>query len=150
VGLIISMSRLAVVLAGMLAASGAFAATPADVARKWGLLGLWRLDCAAKPTVSDPDLRFVVRSGTLYYDRAWGSGHDSSVITSATLTPNGGIDVVVRFQSLSQTREWIDVKEDDGRIRAIMNRNVDTNEYSIRDGKFVSNGNTPPPTTHCR
>src|SRR5690349_10611879 len=101
-GLIMSIGRAACIFAGMLAASGAaLAATPAEVARNWGLLGLWRLDCAAKPSRSDPDLKFLVRNGTLYHDRNWGSGHDSSAVTSASITPNGGIDVVVRFQSLS-------------------------------------------------
>jgi hypothetical protein len=151
VGIVTCISRLAFALAGLLAVSGtSFAAAPAEVARDWGLLGLWRRDCTAKPTVSDPDLRFLVRNRTLYYDRNWGSGHDSSIVTSAKITANGGIDMVVRFPSLSQTREWINVKEDDGRIRAVMNRNVDTNEYSIRDGKIVSNGNTPTLQTHCR
>jgi hypothetical protein len=30
------------------------------------------------------------------------------------------------------------------------NRNVDTNEYSVRDGKFTANGNATPWQTRCR
>jgi hypothetical protein len=135
--------------AGVLAAcSASIAETPAEVARDWGLLGLWRTDCRGKPSRSDYDLRFVVRNSNLYHDRDWGDGHDSSAVASATVTANGAIDLVVRFQSFSQTREWVLMKNDD-RIRTVMNRNVDTNEYSVRDGKYISSGDTTPQVTHC-
>jgi hypothetical protein len=139
-----------VALAAMFAIVGpAFAETPVEVATKWGLLGVWRLDCAARPSRSDPDLAYVVRNGKLFHERNWGDGRDSSAITSASVTAEGGIDLVVKMDSVSQTREFIDVKQDDGRIRAVMSRNVDTDEYAIRDGKLVSTGNLPPAQTHC-
>ena len=138
-------------LAGLLAAASAsFADTPADLARDWGLLGVWRLDCTVKASRGDPDLKYVVRDGKLYHERDWGDGGDSSEIISAKLTPEGGIDLTVKFTSLGQTREFIDVKQDEQHIHAIMSRNVDNNEYSIRDGKFVDSGRVPPMQTHCR
>jgi hypothetical protein len=130
------------------ACSASIAETSAEVARNWGLLGLWRTHCGGKPSRSDYDLRFVVRNGTLYHDRDWGDGHDSSAVTSARVTADGAIDLVVRFQSLSQTREWVLMKND-GRIRTVMNRNIDTNEYSVRDEKYVSSGDTTPLVTNC-
>jgi hypothetical protein len=138
-------------LAGLLAAAGAACAqTPADVARDWGLLGVWRLDCTVKANRSDPDLKYVVRNGKLYHERDWGDGGDSSEIIAARITPEGGIALTVRFTSLGQTREFIDVKQDERHIHAIMSRNVDTNEYSIRDGRFVDGGRVPPMQTHCQ
>jgi hypothetical protein len=148
--MMMSMRLRCFALAALFAIVGpAFAETPVEVATKWGLLGVWRLDCAAKPSRSDPDLAYVVRNGKLYHERNWGDGHDSSAIVSASVTPEGGIDLVVKMDSVSQTREFVDVKQDDGRIRAVMSRNVDTDEYAIRDGKLVSTGNLPPAQTHC-
>jgi hypothetical protein len=42
------------------------------------------------------------------------------------------------------------IKGDDGRVRIVSNRNVDTDEYAVRDGKFTVNGNTTPWQTHCQ
>jgi hypothetical protein len=149
--LTISISRSVFALAGMLAVSGAaLSETPGNVARNWGLLGVWRLDCAGKRSASDPDYRYVVRNQTLYEDRDFGDHHDSNVIVSATDTTDGGIALVIRFDALSATRERKMIRMDDGRIRTVMSRNVATNEHSVRDGKFVSNGNATPSQTHCR
>jgi hypothetical protein len=147
--LTIAISRSVLALAGMLAASGAsLSETPGNVARNWGLLGLWRLDCAGKRSGSDPG--YVVRNQTLFEDRDFGDHHDSNVILSAADTADGGIALVIRFDVLSATRERRMIRIDDGRIRTVMSRNVATNEYSVRDGKFVSNGNATPSQTHCR
>jgi hypothetical protein len=146
----ISIRMTLLALAGLLATVGpSFAQAPADIARDWGMLGVWRLDCNASPSQSDPDLKYVVRNGTLYHERDWGNGGDVNEVVSARVSPEGGIDLTVKFNSLGQTREYVDVKQPDGRIRAIMSRNVDTDEYSIRDGQFAD-GRTPPAQTHCR
>jgi hypothetical protein len=147
----ISLRVPALALAGMLAAAGAsFADTPAEVARDWGLLGIWRLDCTVKASRGDPDLKYVVRGGKLFHERDWGDGGDSSEILAAEVTPEGGIALTVRFESLAQTRQFVDVKRDEQHIHAVMSRNVETNEYSIRDGKFVDSGRVPPMQTHCQ
>jgi hypothetical protein len=149
--LTISIGKSVLALAGMLAASGAsLSETPGNVAKNWGLLGVWRLDCAGTRSGSDPDYRYVVRNQTLFEDRDFGDHHDSSAIVSATNTADGGIALVIRFDVLSMTRERKMIRMDDGRIRTVMSRNVATNEYSVRDGKFVSNGNATPSQTHCR
>ena len=137
-------------LAAVAAARVAAAQTPAETADKWGLLGTWRLDCSQKPSRGDPDLQFAVRGGTLFHDRDWGVAKDSSAVTSALIEPDGSLELVVRFDSLSQTREWIYKRGSDNRIESVSNRNVDTNKYTIRDGKFVASGKTPPWQTRCR
>jgi hypothetical protein len=141
----------AVVLLAILAAPEAsLAQTVADTASKWGLLGTWRLDCSQSPSRSDGELKYVVRGGKLFHDREFGDARDSSPVMSATRKTDGSLELVVNFVSLSQTRQFSFMKGSDGRIRAISNRNVDTNEYSIKDGKFTSNGNSPPWQTRCR
>ena len=134
-----------------LAASGvAFAETAAETATSWGLVGLWRLDCGTPASRDDVDLRYVVRDGALFHERNWGDGQDSSPVISATLTPQGGIDVVLKLESMSQTREFIVAKVDADHTRTVMSRNVDTNEYSIRDGTFISDGRPVRPLARCR
>lgn len=130
-------------------AQAAAAQTTAEVARKWGLLGTWRLDCTQPRSESNPDLAYAVRDGKLFHDRDFGKNRDSSAVVTAVVKADKSIEVVVNFVSLRQTRQFALMKGPDGRIRAISNRNVDTNEYSIKDGKFTSNGGTPPWQTRC-
>jgi hypothetical protein len=139
-----------VLLAVLATPEASLAQTVADTASKWGLLGTWRLDCSTSPSRSDGALQYVVRGGKLYHDREFGDARDSSQVMSATRKADGSLELVVKFDSLSQTRQFSFIKGSDGRIRAISNRNVDTNEYTIKDGKFTANGNTPPWQTRCR
>jgi hypothetical protein len=125
------------------------AQTTAEVASRWGLLGTWRIDCSAPASRSDGELKYVVRDGRLYHDREFGNARDSSLVTSATARADGTLELTVKFDSLSQTRQFAFIRGGDGRIRAISNRNVDTDEYTIKDGTFTANGNTPPWQTRC-
>jgi len=125
------------------------AQTNAETASRWGLLGTWRLDCNTPASRSDGALQYVVREGKLFHDRNFGTARDSNQVTSATRKADGSLDLVVKFDSLSQTRQFSFIKGSDGRIRATSNRNVDTNEYTIKDGKFTANGNAPPWQTRC-
>jgi hypothetical protein len=126
------------------------AQTIAETAVRWGLLGTWRLDCSQPRSRSNPDLMYVVRGGKLYHDREFGDSRDSSAVMSATVKRDKSLEVVVNFVSLKQTRQFSFMKGPDGRIRAVSNRNVDTNDYTVRDGKFTSNGNMTPWQTRCR
>ena len=142
---------LALVLLAVLAAPEAsLAQTTAQIATSWGLLGTWRLDCSKPMSRSNPDLTYVVRSGKLLHDREFGDARDSNPVMSATRKADGSLEVLVNFGSLSQTRQFSFIKGSDGRIRATSSRNVDTNEYSIKDGKFTANGNAAPWQSRCR
>ena len=120
------------------------AQTAAESASQWGLLGTWRLDCNTPASSADSDLSYVVREGQLFHDREFGNARDSSVVNAATILPDGSIELVVTFASLAQTRQFSLTKGGDGRIRALSNRKVDTEEYTVRDGKFTGNGNDSP------
>jgi hypothetical protein len=141
----VAFALLLVVVAGQ----AAQAQTTAEVARKWGLVGTWRLDCVQPRSQSNPDLNYVVRGGKLFHDRDFGNNQDSSAVMTAVVKADKSLEIVVKFDSLKQTRQFALMKGPDGRIRAVSNRNVDTNEYSIRDGKFTANGGTPPWQTRC-
>ena len=125
------------------------AQTVVETASRWGLTGTWRLDCRQPTSRSNPDLKYVVRGGKLFHDRNFGDTADSSSVMSATVKANGSLEIVVNFTSFSQTRQFSFMKGSDGRIRAISNRNVDTNEYSVVDGKFTANGNPAPWQSRC-
>jgi len=128
----------------------ASAETIAGTATQWGLLGTWRLDCGTPAGSNDPGQTYVVRDGKLFHERAWGDRHDFSPVLSASVTNNGGLELLVKFESFKQTRQWTMIKGDDGRVRIVSNRNVDTDEYAVRDGKFTVNGSTTPWQTHCQ
>jgi hypothetical protein len=132
------------------AAQASVAQTAAEAASRWGLLGGWRTDCSAPISKAASELTYVVRGGQLFLDRNWGEGHDSSAVRSARVQPDGSIDVVIVFTSLSQTRLNAFVKGGDGRIRTTISKNVDTDEHSIRDGKFVDSGTPTKWLTRCR
>jgi hypothetical protein len=142
---------LAFALLGILATRGAsFAQTPAENAVEWGLLGMWKLDCSQPASRADPELTYVTRHGALFHDRNFGSTKDSNRVLSATTTTSGGIEILVRFDPPGQTRQWTSIKRADGRLQTTSNRNVDNDEYSIRHGRFVANGQDVPWQTRCR
>jgi hypothetical protein len=125
------------------------AETPAEAGRRWGLIGTWRFNCNATPDKVDVVLIFAVRNNRLYHDRNWGSGTDSSAITNATIRPDGAIDLLINFTSLSQTRQNILKKMPDGRVLTVVSRNVDNDEHTIKDGKVVGSGQPMALLTRC-
>jgi hypothetical protein len=92
----------------------------------------------------------VVRKGKLFHDRDFGDRKDSSSVMLATTKADGSLELLVNFVSLSQVRQFSLLKGSDGRMRAMSNRNVDTNEFTIVDGKFKENGNLTGWQSRCR
>jgi hypothetical protein len=149
--MLVSVRFIAIVVLGSLSsATGASAQTVAEVASRWGLPGTWQVDCRAPTSRSNVSQTYAVRGGKLSVDRAFGDGTDSSAITAAAVKADGALDLVIIFTSISQTRQLVQIRGSDGRMRAITNRNVDTNDYSVKDGKFTANGNATPWQTRCR
>ncbi|TMJ25897.1 MAG: hypothetical protein E6G95_14840 [Alphaproteobacteria bacterium] len=137
------------VLALLLPVEAALAETPVEAARRWELIGTWRFNCNAPPDKIDNVATYTVRGNRLYHDRNWGSGTDSSVVSSATIRPDGTLDLLINFTSLSQTRENIFRKTPDGRVLTLVSRNVDNDEHTIKDGKVVGSGNPMTLLTRC-
>jgi len=93
----------------------------------------------------------VVRRGQLFLERNWGDGGDSSAVRSANVQADGSIEVVIVFTSLSQTRLNAFIKSDDGGlIRTITSKNVDNDQYSVREGLFVDSGAATSWLKRCR
>ncbi len=146
-----SIRRLALAILFWLPLTGAARAeTPAAVAQRWGLIGSWSADCSL-PADRDRGTVLTYEIGAdrrLMSRRRFGDTTDEAEVTDATVSADGTLNLRVHFSSLEQTREFGLKKQPDGSIRAIYNRS-ETGEYTIRDGKFTSDGRTTPPQLKC-
>lgn len=144
--------RLALALVFSLAlALDASAETAAQAARKWGLIGSWALDCSLPPNNGKGALLAyeVQPGGRLVHRRNFGDVKDENAVLGAVVSDNGMLHLRVSFPSLKQTREYGMMKQPDGTIRAMYNRNA-KDEYTIKDGKFTANGNPSPSQHRCK
>jgi len=144
----------AFVVLSLLATSGpSLAQTAADVASEWGLLGTWMADCKKPAGSGNAILRYVVKTGQLFYERGLMSDNkaESNQVISATIKPDRSIEIVVNFISVlpAQTRRFSLVKGKDGRTRVMSNVNVASKEYSIVNGTLIASGDSTPWLTRC-
>jgi hypothetical protein len=147
-----NLGRLALaILFSLTLVPAASAETAAQTARKWGLIGPWSLDCSLPPDRSRGTVLAyeITSTGKLVHRRNFGDTTDESEILSAEVSGNGMLNLRVVFPSLKQTREYGLMKQPDGTLRAIYNRNQ-KEEYSIRDGKFTDNGHPTPSQHKCK
>lgn len=142
-----------VILIGSFWPGDANAQTAAEAAKDWGLLGSWMTDCNLQPSEGSRN-SYVVRGAQLFLDRDFGpqnGGLVSDAITDAKVQPDGTIDLTVYFASVTppQTRRNSMVRGSDGRIRMWTNLNLNTGEYSVRDGVLTHNGKPTPSLVRC-
>ncbi|MFT4115880.1 hypothetical protein [Bradyrhizobium sp.] len=128
--------------------STASAESPGTTIEQWGLLGSWAVDCRRPP---DRDkgavLTYEIRAdGRAMYSRDFGDARDENEVVSATVDPDGLLNLMVFFPSLHQTREFGLLLQKDGGLRAIYNRS-ERGEHTIKDGKYVQTG-APTPAQH--
>jgi hypothetical protein len=91
----------------------------------------------------------VERDGRVVYRRNFGDVRDEGEVVSAELSGDGTLNLRVFFPSLKQVREYGLLMQPGGTMRAMYNRNS-KGEYSIKDGKFIANGNPTPPHHRCK
>ena len=117
-----------------LTAGTASAATPADIAREWGLIGRWATDCAANLHAKNSVAYEITKEGRLTYrtDRV----HE---IADVRIGENHMLILHTVFPEFRQTRENGIVLQADGTLRSIYNRD-DAGNYTVRDGRFVASG----------
>jgi hypothetical protein len=122
----------------------------ARIAETWGLLGTWSIDCTT-PASSDNN-HFTYRraaDGTILHDRKFGGNDDTLTILSATVTPDGQIELLLDMPKYGQQRIYAMGRGKDGRIRAMSNYKVGTAEYSVKGGQFLPDGRVTPWQTKC-
>jgi hypothetical protein len=133
--------RLALVTTVTLAATLAAAGTTAETVRNWGLIGSWATDCAVPPDRTNPALIYeITPDERVVLRRNFGTGKDEQEISSAEISGDGILRLRLFFPSIKQTRDNGIAMQPDGSIRAIYSRN-EKDEYTVRDGSFVSSGN---------
>jgi hypothetical protein len=140
---------LAIALLASSFASAASADDAVDVARAWGLIGTWAVDCDAPPVKGRGAIISyeVTAEGNLIYRR----DHDPSdvnEVATARVEPNQTLVLSIVLTRARQTRENGIVKTPDGSIRSIFNRGED-GSYTIREARFVANGNPTPQLRRC-
>jgi hypothetical protein len=127
------------------------AATIAETARKWGLIGPWSLDCSLPPNSDKGSVLAYEIAGDdrVVHRRNFGDTTDESEVITAEVSGDGMLNLRVFFPKLKQTREYGLMMQPDGTMRAMYNRNQ-KDEYTIKDGKFTANGNPTPSQHKCR
>src|ERR1700730_11936407 len=139
-------------LAGLLAVRGAAAAqNQAEVASSWGLIGTWAVDCRKPANDDNPHLTYVIRrAGEVTYERDFGDRRDVNRVEQLKIAASGGLELVVSYPKLTQSRRQVLIMGRDGRMRATSNSNPDGSDPSITEGKFTVNGEETPWQTRCR
>ena len=130
--------------------SQASAETIAETAGKWGLIGPWSLDCSLPPDRGKGTVLAyeTTEGGGVVHRRDFGDTTDENPVVSATVSPDGTLNLRVFFTSFKQTREYGLMLQPDGTLRAIYNRD-EKKQYSIKDGKFTANGKPTPLQHKC-
>jgi hypothetical protein len=123
--------------------------TAAEVTRRWGLIGSWATDCSAPPSKARPVLSYdITGDGRVMHRRDFGTGTDEQEVVAAKILADGMLSIRIHFPAFKQTRENGIARQPDGSIRSIFSRN-ERNEYSVRNGKFVANGNPTSVLRKC-
>jgi hypothetical protein len=136
------------ILVWLTLAPSASAGTVTETAREWGLMGPWSQDCSLPPDHERGTVLIyaVSRGNRLMLRRDLGDARDANEVVGAEVSADGMLNLRVYFPSLRQTREYGLMRQTDGTMRAMYNRNR-KGEYTIKDGKLTANGN-PTPTLH--
>ncbi len=127
----------------------ATASDAADAARKWGLIGSWAVDCSIPPDKTSPWIIYAIASGDrVMLRRDYGNRTDEQEVGAVEIAGDGNLLMRTFFPTLKQTRESAVAMAPDGSIRAVYNRN-EQQEYTVRDGVFVANGNPAVSMRKC-
>jgi hypothetical protein len=144
------VARLVPAIALFAVSTAASAATVAETASRWGLIGRWSLDCHAAP---DHDRGAVLAyqitgRSKLVLHRDFGDAEDNAEVTAAAVSENGRLDLRIYFPQLRQTRELELARLPDGGIRTVYNR-MRGGAYSIKDGRITATGQPTPAQFRC-
>jgi hypothetical protein len=131
---------IAIAMAAGALAAPAMAETPLESAKRWGLMGTWKVDCAAPTSQSNGALSYAARGGKLIHDRSFGKSGDSHVVSQANILASGELELLITFDNLKQTRRFRLKKEGAGVIRATRNCVEGGSDCSIIDGKLAATG----------
>jgi hypothetical protein len=135
------------------ASGSARAETVAATMTKWGLIGAWSVDCdAAAGKGTAAKLRYVAKpDGSVLHYRNFGDDSSSDKIKSARITSEDWLELKIFFKEVAvreQDRTFTFKRIRTGVVQAMYNYNA-KGEYSVKDGKFTSNGKEAPLQHRC-
>jgi hypothetical protein len=122
----------------------------ADVARGWGLIGTWAIDCAKPPKKGQGHtISYEVGSGGgLIYRRDFDAA-DNNEVTEARVELDRTLTLLIAMPQFNQTRENGIAMQTNGGIQSVFSRGQD-GTYTIRDSRFVANGKPTPTLRKCK
>lgn len=132
--------------------AGAETDSPAKVLADWGMLGTWAVNCAAPASRINGYSTYAAQGtsdAALVRDFGTDNPGDRSRIVSARIVGDGMIEITIDLTSINQVRANVFAKLGADRIRAMENRASD-GSYTVRDGKFVHNGQPTLVQHRCR
>jgi hypothetical protein len=120
---------------------------------KWGLMGAWSVDCgAAAGNGTAAKLRYVAKpDGSVIHYRNFGDSTSGDKVKAARLTPEDWLELKIFFRGIAvgdQDRTFALKRIRTGVVQAMYNHN-DKGKYSVKDGKFTSNGKDAPLQHRC-
>jgi hypothetical protein len=120
------------------------------IVERWGLIGDWSADCA-RPADRGAGIKiaFVIDGGGVVERRDFGEGQDEIDVLSATVANDGVLQIRVFLRSSKKHRYLGLARGSDGALRTVYNRD-ESGQYTVKEGKFVANGNPAPPLHRCR
>jgi hypothetical protein len=136
-----------------MACGSARAETVAATMTKWGMIGSWSVDCkAAAGNGTAAKLRYVAKpDGSVFHYRNFGDDSSSDKVKAARITPEDWLELKVFFREIAvgeQDRTFALKRIQTGVIQAMYNYNA-KGAYSVKDGKFTSNGQEAPLQRRC-
>jgi hypothetical protein len=120
-----------------------------DIAERWGLQGTWALSCDRPPSPENAHITYELTDGAFISRNDSGTLKGLGEVTEATLAEDGGIELTLIFKKFAVLQTLHMVKNADGQIRAIWNRD-DKGRYTVKDGKLTSSGRPSLALTHCK
>jgi hypothetical protein len=122
----------------------------ADVARGWGLIGTWAIDCAKPPKKGQGNTISyeISSSGGLVYRRDFDAADINEVI-EARVEPDHALTLSIAMPQFNQIRENGVAMQADGGIHSVFSRGQD-GTYTIRDGRFVATGKPTQTLRKCK
>lgn len=125
---------------------------PGKILAQWGLIGTWSVDCAAPSSTRNGYSTYEAdAAGGAVLRRDFGSDApgDRSRIVAAEIGGDGMIRVTIDLQSIGQVRTNVFAKLSPESIRAMENRAAD-GTYTVREGRFLHNGQATLAQQRCR
>jgi hypothetical protein len=141
---------LAALLAVIFFAAPAGAETVRETLDQFGFFGRWAMDCAA-PASADNNVRNARISPTgdpIFSESLGGDGEPNTyVILRAKL--NGGDTITLRTKLNGEIEQDLTMRRDGTRLRTMINRDVGSRQYVVRNGVVSSTKRETPWLNHC-